>query len=78
MATHSNIHAWRMSWTEELGGLQSIGVRKHLTGGFLRAVLDLSGILCSLLIPEYSGLKRGKPLPGLKNPGISFVSFSIR
>ena len=40
-------------------------VRKHLTGGFLCAVLDLSGILCSLLIPEYSGIKRrGKPLPG--------------
>ena len=44
-------------------------VRKHLTGGFLCAVLDLSGILCSLLIPEYSGIKRrGKPLPGLRNP----------
>ena len=27
-------------------------VRKHLIGGFLCAVLDLSGILCSLLIPE--------------------------
>ena len=28
-------------------------------------VLDLSGILCSLLIPEYSGIKRrGKPLLG--------------
>ena len=26
-------------------------VRKHLTGGFLCAILDLSGILCSLLIP---------------------------
>jgi len=40
-------------------------VRKHLTEGFLCAVLDLSGILCSLLIPEYSGIKRrGKPLPG--------------
>ena len=32
---------------------------------FLCAVLDLSGILCSLLIPEYSGIKRrGKPLSG--------------
>ena len=40
-------------------------VRKHLTGGFVCAVLNLSGILCSLLIPEYSGIKRrGKPLPG--------------
>ena len=33
-------------------------VRKHLTGGFLCAVLDLSGILWSLLIPEYSGIQR--------------------
>ena len=38
--------------------------------------MDLSGILCSLLIPEYSGIeRRGKPLPRLRNPGISFVSF---
>ena len=40
--------------------------------------LDLSGILWSLLIPEYSGIKRrGTPSPGLRNPGISFVSFSL-
>ena len=89
MATHSSILAWRIPWTEEPGGLQSMGlhrvrheattyhaacthgdphvhlffpswqrkilcetVRKHLTGGFLCAVLDLLGILCSLLIPE--------------------------
>ena len=25
MATHSNILAWRMSWIEEPGGLQSLG-----------------------------------------------------
>ena len=45
----------------KIGGI----VRKHLAGGFLCAVLDLSGILCSLLIPEYSGINRiSKPLPG--------------
>ena len=33
-------------------------VRKHLTRGFLCAVLDLSGTLWPLLIPEYSGIKR--------------------
>ena len=55
------------------------GCHEALTGGFLCAVLDLSGIFCSLLIPEYSRVKRkGKPFPGLRNPGISFVSFSIR
>ena len=34
-------------------------VRKLSTGGFLCAVLDLSGILCSLLIPDYSGIGGG-------------------
>ena len=50
-------------------------VRKHLTRGFLCAVLDLSGILWPLLIPEYSGIKRrGTPFLGLRNPGISHYS----
>ena len=25
MVTHSSIHAWRIPWTEELGGLQTMG-----------------------------------------------------
>ena len=29
MATHSSILAWRISWTEESGGLQSDGVAKE-------------------------------------------------
>ena len=28
MATHSNILAWRIPWTEEPGGLQSTGWRR--------------------------------------------------
>ena len=28
MATHSSIFAWRISWTEEPGGLQSMGSQK--------------------------------------------------
>ena len=31
MATHSGILAWRIPWTEEPGGLQSIGVTKSRT-----------------------------------------------
>ena len=27
MATHSRIIAWKMSWTEETGGLQSMGLQ---------------------------------------------------
>ena len=30
MATHSNVIAWRIPWTEEPGGLQSI--RSHRVG----------------------------------------------
>ena len=31
MATHSSILAWRISWTEELGGLQSTGGKESDT-----------------------------------------------
>ena len=29
MAIHSNIFAWEMPWTEEPGGLQSMGSKKE-------------------------------------------------
>ena len=28
MATHSSIHAWRISWTQEFGGLQCMGSQR--------------------------------------------------
>ena len=28
IATHSSILAWRIPWTEELGGLQSMGLQR--------------------------------------------------
>ena len=28
MATHSSILAWRIQWTEDLGGLQTVGLQK--------------------------------------------------
>ena len=31
MATHSSILAWEIPWTEEPGGLQSMGVKKCWT-----------------------------------------------
>ena len=40
--------------TNIIGGI----VRKHLKRGFLCAVLDLSGTLWPLLIPEYSGINQ--------------------
>ena len=32
MATYSSILAWRIPWTEEPGGLQSMGSQKSQTG----------------------------------------------
>ena len=31
MATHSSILAWRIPWTEELGGLQSMGLLRVIS-----------------------------------------------
>ena len=31
MATHSSILAWEIPWTEEPGGLQSMGLQKNQT-----------------------------------------------
>ena len=33
MATHSSILAWRIPWTEEPGGLQSIHTHTHTNTG---------------------------------------------
>ena len=46
----------------------AMNVVVHCQEAFNRRLpVDLSGILCSLLIPEYSGIRRrGKPLPGLR------------
>ena len=30
MATHSSVLAWRIPWTEEPGGLQSMGVSQRI------------------------------------------------
>ena len=55
MATHSSILAWRIPWTEELGGLQSMGCKESDTterlhfhyGPFSMHVIFLAGILFS-------------------------------
>ena len=42
MATHSSIFAWRVPWTEELGGLQSMGLQR-VWGGNSASVNQLEG-----------------------------------
>ena len=52
MATHSSNLAWRISWTEEPGGLQSLGSQrvKHGTSNFLESQLHVQEF-CPSLIP---------------------------
>ena len=59
MATHSNIPAWKIPWTEETGGLQSVGWQRvehdwatehtHSTSDLITTTIpfpqSLSGIL---------------------------------
>ena len=41
MATHSSIVVWEIPWTEEPGGLQSMGL--HRPGGFVGRAGGLAG-----------------------------------
>ena len=54
MATHSSILAWRIPWTEEPGGLQSIGLQ--------RARHDWSTLACMHMytMDYYSAIKRNE------------------
>ena len=65
MATHSSILVWRIPWTEEPGGLHSIGLQRvghNLVANTFTFMLDLrKGLLGSKAdtIQERKG-KRGK------------------
>ena len=52
MATHSSILAWRIPWTEELGGLQSTGRKESDTTERLHLHLHLDGLNLQVLSPR--------------------------
>ena len=60
MATHSSILAWRIPWTEEPGGLQSMGPQRqdHVTNTnaiYMCVYLSLSNSVVFIAWGEYSG-----------------------
>ena len=59
MATHSSILAWRIPWTEEAGGLQSMGSQK------VRAAAAKSLQSCPTLCDPIDGSPPGSPVPGI-------------
>ena len=72
MATHASILAWETPWTEELGGLQSMGSQKNRTrlGGSTAAinVRNYSGVCCSHIQETSRSSQENKNLhvPGAK------------
>ena len=54
MATHFSILAWRMLWTEEPGGLQSIGQQESDTTQILRLKIIDTVFLVEGLFERFS------------------------
>ena len=65
MATHSSILAWRIPWTEEPGGLQSIGSQKGWTqyNDSTTAAAAKSLQSCPTLCGPIDGRPPGSPVP---------------
>ena len=78
MATHSNIFAWRIPWTEWPGGLQFMGLqrvghnsvadththRKHVGSYFPDQGLNLCPLQWKLIPPDYQGVPKPQGLEG--------------
>ena len=65
MATHSSILAWRIPWTEESGGLQSMGCKESDTTEWLTLPLLASPI--QLLPTPLPPVSIPKPIPALQH-----------
>ena len=61
MTTHSSILAWRIPWTEEPGGLQSVG--SHRVDTTAAAAKSLQS--CPNLCDAIDGSPPGSPIPGI-------------
>ena len=70
MATHSSILAWKIPWTEEPGGLQSMGLqrvsheRAHIHAAAAAAAAK-SLQSCPTLCDPIDGSPPGSPVPGI-------------
>ena len=51
MATHSSVLAWEIPWTEESGGLQSMGFLKEISPG-----CSLEGLMLKLKLQYFGHL----------------------
>ena len=68
MATHSSILAWRISWTEQPGGLQSMG-HKELDTAEQQCYMEKQKDMCSALVDKQGRFKRTEISAGLLTCG---------
>ena len=68
-ATHSSIHAWKIPWTEEPGGLQSVGSQR--VGHDRATSVCVFALFCFVefdkLIQNVYEDKEGQNYPHIKN-----------
>ena len=58
MAAHSRILAWRIPWTEEPGGLQSMGLQNCTRLGTCYTLVLLENVMLNLLeVKDFKFLK---------------------
>ena len=88
MATHSSILAWRIPWTEDPGGLQSMGLQRVLdtteqltlasTIQSNHAAAAKSLQSCPTLCDPTDGSPPGSPIPGILQAGtLEWVAISF-
>ena len=74
MATHSRILAWRIPWTEEPGGLQSMGSQRVRHDGAPRQTHDLTVLIthssCVFHKHRGGGSSRNEPASNFCFPGL--------
>ena len=60
MATHSSTLAWRIPWTEESGGLQSMGSQRvrYDLGLSMRPRMACEGVTFKILAPIIDGTQQ--------------------
>ena len=65
MATHSSSLVWRTAWTEEPGGLQSMGLQRVRHDWATAAAAAKSLQSCLTLCDPTDGSPPGSPVPGI-------------
>ena len=68
MATHCSILAWRIPWTEEPGGLQSMGLQRVRYDCSYHSAVQCVFDLDEEVLPRDFGAVRGPSNSGLTEP----------